>query len=80
MRSYFRMLLFVPLLAISAWTVHAQTINEGVDRAVWVGRGNLHYPIAIVGIDFDGKPGDCSGRPLRCRIPDNLGDDWMTKI
>jgi hypothetical protein len=46
---------------------------------VWVGRDNLYYPIAIVGIDFDGKPSDCSAKPLRCRIPDDLGD-WMTRM
>jgi hypothetical protein len=50
----------------------AQTIDAGVDRDVWVGRGKIYYAIAIVGIDFDGKPGDCNGRPLQCGIPDNL--------
>jgi hypothetical protein len=58
----------------------AQTIDAGVDRDLWVGRGNLYYSSAIVGIDFYGKPGDCSGIPLQCRIPDNLGDGWMTKM
>jgi len=78
MRSYFRMLLFVLLLA--AWASHAQTVGPAVDRVVWVGRGNIYNPIAVVGIDFDGKPGDCSGSPLRCRIPVDLGEDWMTKM
>lgn len=80
MRSHLRVLLFVPLLVISAWASHAQTNEAAGDRVVWVGRGNLYYPISIVGIDFDGKPGDCNGRPLRCRIPVDLGDDWITKM
>jgi hypothetical protein len=80
MRGYFQELLFVLLLAACAWTSHAQTIGPAADRVVWVGRGNIYDPTAIVGIDFDGKPGDCSGRPLRCRIPADLGDDWMTKM
>jgi len=79
MCSHFQMLLFV-LLMVGARAAGAQTIDAGVDRVVWVGRGNLCYPIAIAGIDFDGKPGDCRGRPMQCRIPDNLGDDWMTKM
>jgi hypothetical protein len=80
MRSYFRLLLFVLHLATCAWASHAQTIGPATDRVVRVGRDNIYYPIAIVGIDFDGKPGDCSGRPLRCGIPVDLGDDWMTKM
>jgi hypothetical protein len=80
MRSHFRVLLFVLLLATCEWASHAQTIGPATDRVVRVGRDNIYYPIAIVGIDFDGKPGDCSGRPLRCRIPVDLGDDWMTKM
>jgi hypothetical protein len=79
-RSHFRMLPFVLVLVVSVLTARAQTIDAEVDRTVWVGRGNVYYPVAIVGIDFDGKPGDRTGRPLQCRIPANLGNDWMTKM
>jgi hypothetical protein len=80
MLGLFRVLLFVLLLVFSARTAPAQTIDAGVDRLVWVGRGNVYYPIAVVGIDFDGKPGDCIGKPLGCGIPDDMGDNWMSKM
>jgi hypothetical protein len=79
MQNRVEMLLFLPLLVVLALVTHAQTIDAGINRDVWVFRDNVYYPIVIVGIDFDGKPGDCSGRPLRCRIPDGM-DDWMTKM
>lgn len=80
MRSHFRTLLFVLLLVVSASTACAQIIDAGVARVVWVGPDNMFYPVGIVGIYFNGQPGHCIGRPLRCSIPDNLGDDWMTKM
>jgi hypothetical protein len=43
MRNDFRMLPFVLLLVVSAWAAGPQTIDLGVDRSVWVGRGNVYY-------------------------------------